>query len=64
MHLVKPAMNQTFTRTPSSKAKTTGWRSWEEEVVNITRFDINDKVMSGIFEGGQVREGRFDLIFN
>lgn len=33
-------------------------------IVNITRFDINDKVISGTFEGGRVREGRFDLRFN
>lgn len=32
-------------------------------IVHITRFDVNAKIISGTFEGGRMREGRFDLRF-
>ena len=35
----------------------------EDGIVNITRFDLNNKIISGTFEGGRVTEGRFDLTF-
>lgn len=35
----------------------------EDGIVNITRFDLNNRIISGTFEGGRVTEGRFDLTF-
>ena len=34
-----------------------------ERIVNITRFDLKNRIISGTFEGGRVTEGRFDLTF-
>lgn len=35
----------------------------EDGIVNITRFDLKNRIISGTFEGGRVTEGRFDLTF-
>lgn len=35
----------------------------EDGIVHITRFDLNSKIISGTFEGGRMKEGRFDLKF-
>ena len=35
----------------------------EDGIVNITRFDLNNRIISGTFEGGRITEGRFDLTF-
>lgn len=35
----------------------------EDGIVNITRFDLNNRIISGTFEGRRVTEGRFDLTF-
>lgn len=35
----------------------------EDGIVHITRFDLNDQIISGTFEGGRMQEGRFDLTF-
>ena len=35
----------------------------EDGIVRITRFDINENIISGTFEGGRMQEGRFDLRF-
>lgn len=35
----------------------------EDGTVNVTRFDINNRIISGTFEGGRMTEGRFDLRF-
>ena len=35
----------------------------EDGTVNITRFDLNSRIISGTFEGGRMQEGRFDLKF-
>lgn len=35
----------------------------EDGIVKITRFDLKDRVISGTFEGGRMKEGRFDLTF-
>lgn len=32
-------------------------------IVHITRFDLDSKIISGTFEGGRMKEGRFDLNF-
>jgi len=35
----------------------------EDGIVNITRFDLSNRIISGTFEGGRMKEGRFDLTF-
>ncbi len=32
-------------------------------VVHLTRFDKDKKIVSGTFEGGNIKEGRFDIVF-
>lgn len=35
----------------------------EDGMINITRFDLNNRIISGTFEGGRIKEGRLDLKF-
>ena len=35
----------------------------EDGIINITRFDLNNRIISGTFEGERIKEGRLDLKF-
>lgn len=37
--------------------------AFPDGVVHLTRFDKEKKIVSGTFEGGNIREGRFDIFF-
>lgn len=63
-----------FILNPSESQTTTyieaEYHEWPKEskelpdgTVHITRFDKQEHIISGTFQGGNIREGRFDIMF-
>lgn len=63
-HINKPADGRTVTYTNTTYSNNGSSSDMENGTVHITRFDTKQHIISGTFEGGDIKEGRFDLYYS
>lgn len=63
LRIVRPSETDTPVYTDAKYIYKHEEKALPDGVVHLTRFDKDKKIVSGTFEGGNIREGRFDIYF-